>query len=79
MNSIEQKISKDYVEGLLAEMTLEEKISQTLFEAPAIERLGIASYNWWNECLHGLARAGAATVFPQSIGLAATWNPELLN
>ena len=60
-------------------MTLEEKISQTLFEAPAIERLGIASYNWWNECLHGLGRAGVATVFPQSIGLAATWNPELLN
>ncbi|NLF15092.1 MAG: hypothetical protein GX597_25150, partial [Anaerolineaceae bacterium] len=60
-------------------MTLEEKISQMGFDAPAIERLGIPAYNWWNECLHGVGRAGVATVFPQAIGLAATWNPDLLH
>jgi len=60
-------------------MTLEEKISQMMFNAPAIERLGIPAYNWWNECLHGVGRAGLATVFPQAIGLAATWNPDLLH
>ena len=49
-----------------------------LHEAPAIERLGIPAYNWWNECLHGVARAGVATVFPQAIGLAATWDAELI-
>ena len=57
-------------------MTLEEKIRQMLHEAPAIERLGIPEYNWWNECLHGVARAGVATVFPQAIGLAATWDAD---
>ncbi|MCS7283625.1 MAG: glycoside hydrolase family 3 C-terminal domain-containing protein [Anaerolineae bacterium] len=66
------------VDELLSRMTLEEKISQMVFDAPAIERLGIPPYNWWNECLHGVARAGLATVFPQAIGLAATWNPDLL-
>jgi len=55
-------------------MTLEEKISQTLNNAPAIERLGIPAYEWWNEALHGVARAGVATVFPQAIGLAAMWD-----
>ena len=59
-------------------MTLEEKIAQLSYEAPAIERLGIPAYNWWNECLHGVARAGMATVFPQAIGLAATWDKELV-
>src|SRR5690606_20910239 len=48
-------------------------------DAPAIERLGVPAYNWWNEGLHGVARAGAATVFPQAIGLAATWNPDLVH
>ena len=47
-------------------------------DSPAIERLGIPAYNWWNECLHGVARAGRATVFPMPIGLAATWDPELI-
>ncbi len=47
-------------------------------EAPAIQRLGIPQYNWWNEALHGVARAGIATVFPQVIGLASTWNPDLI-
>ncbi len=60
-------------------LTLDEKIAQMQDIAPAIERLTIPEYNWWNECLHGVARAGAATSFPQAIGMAATWNPELIN
>lgn len=63
---------------LIGQMTLEEKVYQTLYNAPAIERLGIASYNWWNEALHGVARAGTATVFPQAIGLAATFDEDLM-
>jgi beta-glucosidase len=59
-------------------MTLEEKILQMVFDAPAIEPLGIPQYNWWHEGLHGMGRAGVATVFPQAIGLAATWNPDLM-
>ncbi len=66
------------VEDLVSRMTLEEKISQMVYNAPAIDRLGIPEYNWWNECLHGVARAGIATVFPQAIGLAATWNTDLM-
>ncbi len=62
---------------LVSMMTLEEKVGQTLYTAPAIERLGIKSYNWWNEALHGVARAGVATVFPQAIGLAAGFDEEL--
>ena len=62
------------VVDLVSRMTLSEKVSQMVHDAPAIERLGIAKYNWWNECLHGVARAGFATVFPQAIGLAATWD-----
>ncbi|GMV06541.1 MAG: beta-glucosidase [Gemmatimonadota bacterium] len=67
------------VEDLLGRMTLEEKVGQTLYDAPAIERLGIPAYNWWNEALHGVARAGIATVFPQAIALAATWDVELVH
>jgi len=67
------------VDDLVARMTLEEKISQMLHDAPAIERLDVPKYNWWNECLHGVGRAGIATVFPQAIGLAATWNTELMH
>jgi beta-glucosidase len=66
------------VNDLISQMSLEEKISQMVYDAPGIERLGIPKYNWWNEILHGLGRAGVATVFPQAIGLAATWNPDLL-
>jgi beta-glucosidase len=66
------------VEDLIGRMTLEEKVSQTLYEAPAIDRLGIPAYNWWNEALHGVARAGRATVFPQAVGLAATWDTDLM-
>ncbi|HHU91946.1 MAG TPA: glycoside hydrolase family 3 protein [Halanaerobiaceae bacterium] len=59
-------------------MTLEEKISQMLYSSSAIGRLDVHEYNWWNECLHGVARAGTATVFPQAIGMAATFSPERL-
>lgn len=64
--------------ALVAQMTLEEKVSQTLYNAPAIERLGIPAYNWWNEALHGVARAGTATLFPQTIGIAAAFDEELV-
>lgn len=63
---------------LVDQMTLEEKVSQTLYRAPAIERLGIPAYNWWNEALHGVARAGTATIFPQAIGLAATFDEDFI-
>ena len=66
------------VRDLISRMTLEEKVSQTVYDAPAIERLGVPEYNWWNECLHGVGRAGIATVFPQAIGLAATWDANLM-
>lgn len=59
-------------------MTLEEKAEQLKFDAPAIPRLGVPAYNWWNEGLHGVARAGVATVFPQAIGTAATFDTELV-
>jgi beta-glucosidase len=59
-------------------MTLEEMASQLRYDAPAVERLGVPAYNWWNEALHGVARAGTATVFPQAIGLAASFDEELL-
>ncbi len=64
---------------LVSRMTLAEKISQMQNDAPAIPRLGIPAYNWWSECLHGVARNGIATVFPQAIGMAATWNPKLIH
>ena len=62
---------------LVSRMTTEEKASQLRYDAPAIERLGIPAYNWWNEVLHGVARAGTATVFPQAIGLAAMFDEEM--
>ncbi len=64
---------------LVAKMTVEEKISQLLYNSPAIERLGIKEYNWWNEGAHGVARAGTATVFPHTIAMAATFDPQLIN
>lgn len=63
---------------LVSRMTLEEKVYQTLHGAPAIERLGVKAYNYWNEALHGVARAGVATVFPQAIGLAAAFDEDLI-
>ncbi|WP_185232321.1 glycoside hydrolase family 3 C-terminal domain-containing protein [Teredinibacter franksiae] len=67
------------VDDLVTRMSLSEKISQLYNDAPAIERLGVPAYDWWNEALHGVARAGKATVFPQAIGLAATFDEQLLN
>ncbi len=64
--------------GLVGQMTLEEKVSQTIHGAAGIERLGIKAYNWWNEALHGVARAGVATIFPQAIGMAAAFDEELV-
>ncbi|MBM7582919.1 beta-glucosidase [Caldicoprobacter guelmensis] len=66
------------VDDLISRLTLEEKVSQMIYASSAIPRLGIPEYNWWNECLHGVARAGIATVFPQAIGMAASFNDKLL-
>lgn len=66
------------VTDLLSRMTIEEKISQMRNAASAIPHLGIAAYDYWSECLHGVARNGRATVFPQAIGMAATWDPDLI-
>lgn len=66
------------IDDLISRMTLEEKISQMVYNSSAIGRLGIHEYNWWNEALHGVARAGVATVFPQAIGMAASFNQDLL-
>jgi beta-glucosidase len=60
-------------------MTLEEKVQQMMHAAPAIPRLGIPAYNWWSEGLHGVANTGYATVFPQAIGMAASFDPALLH
>ena len=67
---------KERAKDLVAQMTLEEKASQLRYDAPAIDRLGVPAYNWWNEALHGVARAGTATVFPQAIGMAAMFDDE---
>lgn len=67
------------VADLLARLTLGEKVAQLSFDSPAIPRLGIPAYNWWNECLHGLGRSGVATVFPQVIALAATFDPDTIH
>ena len=72
------KTFRERAEELVAQMTLEEKVSQTLHGAAEIERLGIPKYNWWNEALHGIARTGTATLFPQAIGLAASFDEELV-
>ena len=67
------------VDSLIARMTLSEKVSQMMHTSPAIPRLGIPAYNWWNECLHGVGRSGdKVTVFPQAIGMAATFDPAAL-
>ncbi|TMI86587.1 MAG: glucan 1,4-alpha-glucosidase [Bacteroidetes bacterium] len=70
--------TEERVNDLVGRMTLDEKISQMINQAPAIERLGVPEYNWWSEGLHGIARAGIATVFPQAIGLAATWDEDMM-
>jgi beta-glucosidase len=66
-------------DDLISRMTLEEKIDQLGHIAPAIPRLRVPAYNWWNEGLHGVARAGYATVFPQAIGMAASFDEPLLH
>jgi beta-glucosidase len=71
---IEQRVA-----DLVGRLTPEEKISQMTMTAAAIPRLGIPEYTWWNEGLHGVARSGYATVFPQAIGLAATWDTHLMH
>lgn len=69
---------RERAEDMVSQMTIEECASQLLYEAAKIERLGIQYFNWWNEALHGAARSGMATVFPQAIGMAATFDPKLL-
>ncbi len=71
---IEQRVN-----DLISRMTLDEKVQQMQHTAPAIPRLGIPAYDWWNEALHGVARSGYATVFPQAIGMAATWDAVLIH
>ena len=73
----DRTVARARAKELVSRMTLEEKASQLRYNAPAIERLGIPAYNWWNEVLHGVARAGTATVFPQAIALAAMFDEEL--
>ncbi|MFN8357168.1 MAG: glycoside hydrolase family 3 C-terminal domain-containing protein [Spirosomataceae bacterium] len=71
--SMEQRVT-----DLIGRMTLDEKIGQMMNQAPAIPRLGVPEYNWWSEGLHGMARAGLATVFPQAIGMAAAWDEQMM-
>ena len=78
-NKIEMINFEKKAKGLVAKMTLEEKVSQMSHESPAIERLNIPEYNWWNECLHGVGRAGRATVFPQAIGLSAMFDRDQMS
>ena len=74
-----REYARKKAQELVSKMTVEEKASQLRYDAPAIPRLNIPAYNWWNEGLHGVARAGQATVFQQAIGLGATFDPDLLN
>ena len=73
-----RKSFAERIELLLQQMTRKEKCAQLSFNAPAVPRLGLAAYNWWNEALHGVARAGKATIFPQAIGLASTFDTQLV-
>jgi len=69
---------KERIEDLLSRLSSDEKCALMLSDSPAVERLGIPAYHWWNECLHGVARAGRATIFPQAIGMAAAFDPDLM-
>ena len=80
-NAPYQDLSLDFearAKDLVGRLTLDEKIAQLMNDAPAIPRLGVPAYNWWNEALHGVARAGTATVFPQAIGMAASFDTALM-
>jgi len=70
--------AKKLASALVGQMTLDEKASQLTYQAAAIPRLNVPAYNWWNEALHGVARAGTATVFPQAIGMAAAFDDALM-
>ena len=70
--------ARNKAQELVSKMTVEEAASQLRYDSPAIERLGIPAYNWWNEALHGLARNGITTVFPQAIALAASFDEKLV-
>ena len=70
--------ARERAQALVGQMTLKEVTGQLRFDAPAIERLGVPAYNWWNEALHGVARAGTATSFPQAIALAASFDPQMV-
>ena len=75
---MDRKEARSRAEALVSKMKLEEKVTQLRYDSPAIDRLGIPAYNWWNEALHGVARAGTATSFPQAIALGATFDEELI-
>jgi beta-glucosidase len=66
------------IDDLVSRMTMEEKAGQLMYKSPAVERLDVPAYNWWNECLHGVARNGRATIFPQAIGMAAAFDTEMM-
>ena len=74
---MDRQIAIEKAKALVAQMSVEEAASQLRYDAPAIDRLGVKEYNWWNEALHGVARAGIATSFPQAIGIAAAFDPQL--
>lgn len=76
---MDRTTARKNAETIVSKMTLEEKISQLRYDSPAIDRLGIPSYNWWNEALHGVARAGVSTMFPQAIGMAASFDAPLMH
>lgn len=73
-----QAKAREKAAAMIPQMTIEEKVSQLLYQAKGVEKVGLHPYNWWNEALHGVARSGSATVFPQAIGLAASFHPALL-
>ena len=75
---MDRETARKRAEALVEKMTMEEAASQLSYQAPAIERLDVPAYNWWNEALHGVARAGMATMYPQAIGMAATFDPSLI-
>ena len=75
---MDRETARRRARALVAQMSLEEKAGQLSYNAPPVPHLGVPAYNWWNEALHGVARAGTATSFPQAIGLAAMFDEELL-